>query len=101
VNLATQTTGYFTTELHERLRQEVRDFAEAKVAPAVAEMEESRAVHVELSRLIAQQGWLGVTVDPRYGGMGMGHLAKTSAMSSRNSGGSRRSALAGACRRLP
>jgi alkylation response protein AidB-like acyl-CoA dehydrogenase len=40
-------------------------------------MEESRSVHVELSRLIAQQGWLGVTVDPRYGGMGMGHLAKT------------------------
>lgn len=40
-------------------------------------MEESKAVHVELSRLIAQQGWLGVTVDPRYGGMGLGHLAKT------------------------
>ncbi len=77
MNLATQTAGYFTTELHERLRREVRDFAEAKVAPRVAEMEESRAVHVELSRLIAQQGWLGVTVDPRYGGMGLGHLAKT------------------------
>jgi alkylation response protein AidB-like acyl-CoA dehydrogenase len=47
------------------------------VAPRVTEMEEGKAVHVELSRLIAQQGWLGVTVDPRYGGMGLGHLAKT------------------------
>jgi len=56
---------------------EVRDFAESKIAPRVAEMEASRAIHYELSRLIAQQGWLGVTVDPRYGGMGMGHLAKT------------------------
>lgn len=77
MNLATQMTSYFTTEQHERLRVEVREFAEAKVAPRVADMEESRAVHVELSRLIAQQGWLGVTVDPRYGGMGLGHLAKT------------------------
>lgn len=77
MNLATQMTSYFTTEQHERLRMAVRDFAEAKVAPRVADMEESRGVHVELSRSIAQQGWLGVTVDPRYGGMGLGHLAKT------------------------
>jgi acyl-CoA dehydrogenase len=77
VSIATGNTRYFTTPEHERLRVEVRDFAEAKVAPRVTEMEQSRSVHVELSRLIAQQGWLGVTVDPRYGGMGLGHLAKT------------------------
>jgi acyl-CoA dehydrogenase len=77
VSIATGTTSYFATPQHERLRAQVRDFAESKVAPRVVEMEESKAVHVELSRLIAQQGWLGVTVDPRYGGMGMGHLAKT------------------------
>jgi acyl-CoA dehydrogenase len=77
VSTAHGITSYFTTPQHERLREQVRDFAESKVAPRVAEMEESRAVHVELSRLIAQQGWLGVTVDPKYGGMGLGHLAKT------------------------
>jgi alkylation response protein AidB-like acyl-CoA dehydrogenase len=77
VSIATGTTSYFTTTQHDRLRALVRDFAESKVAPRVAEMEESKAVHVELSRLIAQQGWLGVTVDARYGGMGLGHLAKT------------------------
>src|SRR5262245_48679177 len=70
-------TSHFTSPQHERIREQVRDFAESKVAPRVAEMEEGKAVHVELSRLIAQQGWLGATVDPRYGGMGMGHLAKT------------------------
>jgi alkylation response protein AidB-like acyl-CoA dehydrogenase len=70
-------TSYFTTVQHEELRARVRDFAEDKVAPQVGDMEATRAVHVEMSRLIARQGWLGVTVDPQYGGMGLGHLAKT------------------------
>ncbi len=77
MDVATRTTSYFTTAHHEQLRVEVRDFAEAKVLPRIGEMEQSKAVHHELSRLIAQQGWLGVTIDPRYGGMGLGHLAKT------------------------
>lgn len=77
MTIATRPTSYFTTTQHERLRDQVRDFAEAKVAPRVDEMEAAKSVHVEMSRLIAQQGWLGVTIDPRYGGMGLGHLAKT------------------------
>lgn len=40
-------------------------------------METSKDVDHELSRLIAQQGWIGVTISPEYGGMGLGHLAKT------------------------
>lgn len=72
-----QTDGYFLTELHHRLRERVRDFAETRVRPRVAEMEASRAIQHELSRLIARQGWIGVTVGPEFGGMGMGHLAKT------------------------
>jgi alkylation response protein AidB-like acyl-CoA dehydrogenase len=77
LDLAAETTSYFTTRHHEELRDQVRLFAETKVAPLVAEMESSRAVHFEMSRLIARQGWIGVTVAPRYGGMGLGHLAKT------------------------
>lgn len=77
MTFAPQMTSYFTTTRHERLREEVRHFAETKVEPRVVEMEDTRAVDVEMSRLIAQQGWLGVTVQPRYGGMGLGHLAKT------------------------
>jgi alkylation response protein AidB-like acyl-CoA dehydrogenase len=67
----------YVTEDHERLRLQVREFAEAKVAPHVAEMESSGSVEHELSALIARQGWIGVTIDPAYGGMGAGHLAKT------------------------
>jgi acyl-CoA dehydrogenase len=69
--------GYFSTERHRRLRQEVRAFAESTVRPRIPEMEASRAVQGDLSRLIAGQGWLGVTIGAEYGGLGLGHLAKT------------------------
>jgi acyl-CoA dehydrogenase len=65
------------TRHHHRLRDEVRTFAEAEIEPRVAAMEQSRAVEIDLARSIAAQGWIGVTVDPEYGGMGLGHLAKT------------------------
>jgi acyl-CoA dehydrogenase len=70
-------TGYFTTGSHERLRQEVREFAEDHVRPLIPEMEAARSAHVPLSRQIARQGWIGVTIGREYGGMAMGHLAKT------------------------
>jgi alkylation response protein AidB-like acyl-CoA dehydrogenase len=73
----TPASGYFTMERHERLREQVRAFAATEVAPRIPEMESSRSVHHDLSRLIARQGWIGVTVRRRYGGMELGHLAKT------------------------
>ncbi|HEY3869958.1 MAG TPA: acyl-CoA dehydrogenase family protein [Actinocrinis sp.] len=67
----------FEDERHELLREQVRLFAQERVAPRVAQMESTRQVDVELSALIAAQGWIGVTVPAVYGGMGLGHLAKT------------------------
>jgi alkylation response protein AidB-like acyl-CoA dehydrogenase len=69
--------AYFMTEHQERLRKEVRAFAETEVRLRVAEMEASRTVQHDLSRMIARQGWIGVTIGTEYGGMGLGHLAKT------------------------
>ncbi|WP_246127708.1 acyl-CoA dehydrogenase family protein [Amycolatopsis rhizosphaerae] len=77
MDLAPDICSYFTTASHDRLRTEVRTFAEKEVRPRIPELEESRSVHHELSRLIAEQGWIGVTVGTEYGGMGLGHLAKT------------------------
>ncbi|WP_034241208.1 acyl-CoA dehydrogenase family protein [Saccharomonospora iraqiensis] len=71
------TDDYFTTDVHRRLREEVREFAETTVRPQVADMEQSRSVDHKMSRLIAEKGWIGVTVQPAYGGLGLGHLAKT------------------------
>lgn len=65
------------TDHHEELRRDVRTFAETEVRIRLDEMEESRRVQHELSRLIAKQGWIGVTIGREYGGMGLGHLAKT------------------------
>ena len=70
-------TPYFTTESHERLRRKVQEFAEARVRPVIPEMESSKSVQHTLSRQIARQGWIGVTIGRKYGGMGLGHLAKT------------------------
>ncbi|MFE0852158.1 acyl-CoA dehydrogenase family protein [Streptomyces mutabilis] len=67
----------YLEEHHHQLRARVRAFAESKVAPRVAEMERTAAVETELAVAIARQGWIGVTIDEAYGGMGAGHLAKT------------------------
>ncbi|MGW3930865.1 acyl-CoA dehydrogenase family protein [Streptomyces microflavus] len=67
----------YLEERHHQLRAQVRDFAESKVAPRVADMERTGAVETELAAAIAQQGWIGVTIDQAHGGMGAGHLAKT------------------------
>jgi acyl-CoA dehydrogenase len=67
----------FLTPQHEQLRQAVRTFAEHEVAPRAAEMEQSNTVERDLVSLMARQGWIGATIGPEYGGMGVGHLAKT------------------------
>ncbi|TDC91953.1 acyl-CoA dehydrogenase family protein [Actinomadura sp. 7K507] len=67
----------FETDDHQRLRQQVRDFAEGEVTPHVARLESSAAVDTILPTLIAEQGWIGVTIPREYGGMAAGHLAKT------------------------
>ncbi|MFI0219101.1 acyl-CoA dehydrogenase family protein [Streptomyces lydicus] len=67
----------YLAEHHHQLRAEVRAFAESQVAPRVPEMERNGAIETELAAAIAQQGWIGATIDKAYGGMGAGHLAKT------------------------
>ena len=77
MNLAPQSDGYFTTAKHDRLREQVREFAETEIRPLIPELDASSDVHYGLSRRIAKQGWIGVTIGTEYGGMGLGHLAKT------------------------
>ncbi|MFI6286143.1 acyl-CoA dehydrogenase family protein [Streptomyces sp. NPDC051018] len=70
------TTG-FLTEDHHHLREQVREFTEAEVVPRAEAMDESGAVDHDLARLIAVQGWIGVTIPSGYGGMDAGQVAKT------------------------
>ncbi|MCX4578879.1 acyl-CoA/acyl-ACP dehydrogenase [Streptomyces sp. NBC_01571] len=69
--------GCVTTERHDELRAQVRAFAGAEVLPRIPLWEQTRSVDDELIREAARRGWIGVTVDPSFGGMGAGHLAKT------------------------
>ncbi|HEY7495763.1 MAG TPA: acyl-CoA dehydrogenase family protein [Candidatus Tectomicrobia bacterium] len=67
----------FTKQHHEALRAKVRRFAKDEVRPRVPQAEELQQIDYELSRAIARQGWIGVTIPRTYGGMGLGHVAKT------------------------
>lgn len=66
----------FTMDGHEDLRAQVCEFAETHVRPRIAHMEETKSADEELSRLIASQGWVGVTIPSKHGGMGAGEVAK-------------------------
>jgi acyl-CoA dehydrogenase len=68
---------YLCDARHLALREQVRAFAEREVRPLVPIMETAQGPESSLSRKIARQGWIGITIPDHYGGMGLGHLAKT------------------------
>jgi acyl-CoA dehydrogenase len=70
-------TSYPPADAHEQLRQQVRRFAGQVIAPRVPEMERTRRAEAGLVTEMARMGWMGVTIPRQYGGMGLGHLAKT------------------------
>ncbi len=60
----------------EMLRKATRQFAEARVAPRVAEVDEKGEFPFDLVRQMGQMGLIGLVNDRQYGGSGMGHLAR-------------------------
>jgi alkylation response protein AidB-like acyl-CoA dehydrogenase len=62
------------------VKKTVREFAEKRVAPLVAEMEEKRAFPVQLIREMGDLGILGLIIPADAGGSGMGYLARTVAI---------------------
>jgi alkylation response protein AidB-like acyl-CoA dehydrogenase len=62
------------TDEQQQLRRTVREFAEAEIAPHVAEWDESSHFPSEIIPRLAEMGFLGVIFPENYGGAGMGYL---------------------------
>ena len=59
------------TEEHLMIREAARDFAQTELLPGVIERDEKQFFPKELVKKMGDLGFLGVMVDPKYGGSGM------------------------------
>lgn len=67
-------------ETSDMLRDAVREFAEREIAPLAAEIDRDNRFPAELWPKLGQLGLLGITVEEKFGGSGMGYLEHVIAM---------------------
>ena len=59
------------TEEHLMIKEAARDFAQTELLPGVIERDEKQVFPQELVKKMGDLGFLGIMVDPKYGGSGM------------------------------
>ncbi|NRB83185.1 MAG: acyl-CoA dehydrogenase [Winogradskyella sp.] len=59
------------TEEHLMIRDAARDFAKTELLPGVIERDNTQTFPDELVRKMGELGFMGIMVDPKYGGSGM------------------------------
>jgi alkylation response protein AidB-like acyl-CoA dehydrogenase len=68
------------TEEHKMIRDAARDFAQTELLPAVIERDETQTFPSEQIKKLGELGFLGMMVDPKYGGAGMDTISYVLAM---------------------
>ena len=68
------------TEEHIMIQQAARDFAQAELLPGVIERDEHAKFPAEQIKMMAELGFMGMMVDPKYGGSGLDSVAYVLAM---------------------
>jgi len=64
------------TEEQEMFRKAAREIAETKIAPKIAEMEETGDVSEDVVKALAEGEMMAITIPTEYGGLGMGYTAR-------------------------
>ncbi|WP_040251875.1 acyl-CoA dehydrogenase [Psychroserpens mesophilus] len=59
------------TEEHIMIRDAARDFAQTELLPGVIERDNTQTFPQEIVRKMGELGFMGIMVDPKYGGSGM------------------------------
>ncbi|OAX39357.1 acyl-CoA dehydrogenase NM domain-like protein [Rhizopogon vinicolor AM-OR11-026] len=68
------------TEEQAEFRNAVTDFAQREVAPRAAQIDKSNNFPSDVWEKLGDMGLLGITVSPKYGGLGLGYFHHTLAM---------------------
>jgi alkylation response protein AidB-like acyl-CoA dehydrogenase len=68
------------TEEQEMFRKAAREFAETKIAPKVAEMEETGDVCDAVVNALGEAEMMAITIPEEYGGLGMGYTERLIAL---------------------
>lgn len=68
------------TEEHQMIRQAAREFAQTELLPGVIERDENQIFPYEQVKKMGELGFLGMMVDPKYGGGGMDTVSYVLAM---------------------
>ncbi|BFM42435.1 acyl-CoA dehydrogenase family protein [Flavobacterium sp. CFS9] len=68
------------TEEHLMIQQAARDFAQNELLPGVIERDEKQIFPTEQIKKMGQLGFLGMMVDPKYGGSGLDAISYVIAM---------------------
>jgi alkylation response protein AidB-like acyl-CoA dehydrogenase len=64
------------TEEQEMFRKAAREFAETRIAPKIAEMEETGDVSDEVVKALGEAEMMAITIPEEYGGLGLGYTAR-------------------------